>query len=146
MSQADEIRELKRRVEQLETTKQSWNEYRELVLNELNRVQTWLEQLSAKQNTHDTALVKEIGELKALVEKRIATFRADQSGKFNAKVDDTKVTALEKTLTDKLTAVENKTNANTTEVAKLTVKAGVWGAAAGLIPAVAAFIYWLLKA
>ncbi len=34
----------------------------------------------------------------------------------------------------------------TTEIATLKVKAGVWGAVAGLIPAAAALIYYLIKA
>lgn len=122
MSNESDIKELRRRVEALESEKQGWNEYRELVLSELNRVQTWLEQLSVKTNTYDAALIE-----------KLATLKADLTATITNKADEAELSAL-----------EQKTNENAKEIAKLTVKAGVWGALAGAIPAVVAVVWWLL--
>lgn len=118
MSNEEDIRELRRRVETLESEKKSWSEYRELILSELNRLQAWLEQASTQTATKDTALVEKLAKLTA---------------------------DLTKAIVDKLAPVEAKVNTNVTEIGKLSVKAGVWGAVAGLIPASIVLIWWLVK-
>jgi hypothetical protein len=54
------------------------------------------------------------------------------------------------TLTERMAALDvqnirNEIKALEKQVASLQVKAGVWGMLAGLIPAVAVFIWWLVK-
>ena len=49
--------------------KRSWNEYRELVLHELDRFQKWLEELTDKQGSQKDDGVAELAALRAEIDK-----------------------------------------------------------------------------
>ena len=95
-----------------------WNQYQRLVMSELERLDKAIEKAAA---SGATATEKARDEVQKAIEKL-----GEANGRSHAEI---------------MASV----NANKLEITKLQMKAGLWGAAAGLLPAVAVALFWLAK-
>lgn len=110
-------------------TNGQWEEYRRLVLHELERFQAWLEQLTDRAGSLDSNLHQEITKNRRELDDRINILR--QTAESDLKRER-----------DKL---EKEIAQARRDIAALKVKAGMFGLVAGAIPALIAIVWKLLS-
>ncbi len=98
-----------------ESLPEGWGEYRKLVLAELERLSSQISKVDTKIDGLRIAVDVKIDDLREGEISRLRAESAREIGKINA------------------------------EIAVLKFKSGLWGAAAGLIPAVVAVLYVVLE-